>query len=78
MDGVVLDGELGAGDVFLVQFRQGFLKLLARSGVAAGTAALFIAHLVSRLSTTRIEIKESVIYTAEGDRDLSSGKAIFS
>jgi len=57
MDGVVLDGELGAGDVFLVQFRQGFLKLLARSGVAAGTAALFIAHLVS-----------SVLYHADTDK----------
>jgi hypothetical protein len=27
-----------------------------------GTAALFIAHLVSSVSITRIEIKESVIY----------------
>ena len=27
-----------------------------------GTAAFFIAHLVSRLFITRIEIKESVIY----------------
>jgi hypothetical protein len=57
MDSIVLDGELGAGDVFLVQFRQGFLKLLARSGVAAGTAALFIAHLVS-----------SVLYHADTDK----------
>ena len=32
-----------------------------------GTAALFIAHLVRGLIITRIEIKESVIYTVEGD-----------
>ncbi len=35
MDGVALDGESGAGDVFVAQIRQRFLKLVAPSGVAA-------------------------------------------
>ena len=35
MHGVVLDGEPGAGDVFFLEVRQRFLKLLAPSGVAA-------------------------------------------
>jgi hypothetical protein len=34
------------------------------------TATFFIAHLVSSvMCITRIEIKKSVIYTAEGDKD---------
>jgi hypothetical protein len=32
------------------------------------SAAFFIAHFVWALFITRKEIKESVIYTAEGDR----------
>jgi hypothetical protein len=35
MDGVFLDGETGAGDVFVAQVRQRFLKLLAPFGAAA-------------------------------------------
>ena len=77
MDSVVLDGELGAGDVFLVQFRQGFLNSLR-------DPALLLAQQPSSLRTSfrafcimRIQINESVIYTAKGERDSSSGKGRF-
>ena len=36
-----------------------------------------MAYLVSSVIITRIEIKESVIYTAKGDRDSSIKKARF-
>ena len=43
-----------------------------------GTAALFIARLVWALFITPIEVKKSVIYTAEGDRDSSNKKVMAS
>ena len=45
--------------------RASAITLTASSTTAIrinGIAAFFIAHLISRLSITRIEIKESVIY----------------